>query len=141
MFRLIYSSKLATPMTATLLSEIVSVSVNTNQKIGITGILLFAENAFMQVLEGSEEHVRATMETIDSDSRHSDVRILFSGGATERAFPDWHMKAAAPTAEQIAGIRALGTAQAIFDPIPQPYSPEIDFYIRMFFDNLASKAA
>lgn len=141
MFRLIYSSTLAVPMTKTLIDDIVSVSVRNNEQIGITGVLLFAQDHFMQVLEGSKAEVETTIQKIVNDHRHTGVRILFKGVARERAFPDWHMKSAEPTTQQIAGVREMGSAQAIFDPLPKPYSPEIDFFIRSFFKGLMDVAA
>ena len=141
MFRLIYSSTLAVPMTETLIEEIVSVSARNNEQVDITGVLLFAEDHFMQVLEGPKAHVETTIQKIVNDSRHIGVRILFKGSARERSFPDWHMKSAEPTAQQIAGVREMGTAEALFEPMPVPYSPEIDFFIRSFFKGLMDVAA
>jgi hypothetical protein len=128
-------------MTETLIEDIVSVSVRNNTQTDITGILLFAEDHFLQLLEGPKEHVETTLQNIVNDRRHTDVRILFKGGAGERSFPDWHMKSAEPTAQQIAGVREMGSAQEIFDPLPKPYSPEIDFFIRAFFTDLMDVAA
>ncbi len=141
MFRFIYSSTLTVPMNEKLLDDIVSTSVRNNSQIGITGILLFAEGQFMQVLEGPKQYIEVTTQTILSDTRHTGVRTLFQGGAGERSFPDWHMKAALPTAEQISAAREIGTAKAIFDTMPTPYPPEIDFFIRGFFDGLNANAA
>jgi len=141
MFRFIYTSTLTVPMNETLLDDIVTVAVRNNKRIDITGILLFVEGQFMQVLEGPKEHIEITTEKILGDSRHTGVRILFQGGAGGRAFPDWHMKAALPTAKQISTVREIGTANAIFDTMPAPYPPEIDFFIRGFFDGLEANAA
>jgi len=141
MFRFIYTSTLTVPMNKSLLDDIITVAVRNNREIGITGILLFVEGQFMQVLEGPKQHIELTTEKILSDARHTGVQILFQGGAGGRSFPDWHMKAALPTAKQISAVREIGTAEAIFDTMPAPYPPEIDFFIRGFFDGLDTKAA
>ena len=43
------------------------------------------------MLEGSESAVRQTFEDIQSDPRHKEVRVLFSGDTEVREFADWQM--------------------------------------------------
>jgi hypothetical protein len=62
-----------------------------NTKSGITGMLLYKDGQFMQVLEGPEEAVRATFRRIDKDPRHHGVMVLLKGPVEERRFPGWSM--------------------------------------------------
>ena len=71
----------------TLLSE----ARNANADRDITGLLLYREGSFYQVLEGSESAVMATFRDIEGDPRHKEVRILFDGETDAREFADWRM--------------------------------------------------
>lgn len=62
-----------------------------NTKSGITGMLLYKDGQFMQVLEGPEEAVRVTFHRIDKDPRHHGVMVLLKGPVEERRFPGWSM--------------------------------------------------
>ena len=64
-------------------------SANTDRNV--TGLLLYREGSFYQVLEGSESEVMATFHDIESDPRHKEVRLLFSGETESREFADWQM--------------------------------------------------
>ena len=57
----------------------------------MTGLLLYREGSFYQVLEGSESAVKATFQDIEGDPRHKEVRILFDGETDTREFADWQM--------------------------------------------------
>ena len=62
-----------------------------NAKVGITGMLLYKEGNFMQVVEGAEKHVRELLEKITRDPRHHGLITLIEGRSAERQFPDWTM--------------------------------------------------
>ena len=62
-----------------------------NGKRNVTGLLLYREGSFYQVLEGAESEVMSTFNGIKGDPRHDSVRVLFKGDATTREFADWQM--------------------------------------------------
>lgn len=62
---------------------------NRNQEI--TGILLYNEGTFVQVLEGPSEAVDGLLQTIERDPRHKGILELLRGELTERQFGDWSM--------------------------------------------------
>ena len=64
-------------------------SANTDRDV--TGLLLYREGSFYQVLEGSESAVMATFRDIEGDPRHKEVRVLFDGETDAREFADWQM--------------------------------------------------
>ena len=63
--------------------------INTSRDI--TGLLLHRERSFYQVLEGAEDVVRQTFDSIEKDQRHTAIDVLFEGEVDEREFPDWQM--------------------------------------------------
>jgi len=62
-----------------------------NEKLGITGIMLYRDGNFIQLLEGEAGDVRALYQKIKRDRRHGGVIVLLEGSVAERDFPDWSM--------------------------------------------------
>lgn len=62
-----------------------------NERLGITGLLLYRDGFFMQALEGEEEAVDGLFARIRQDTRHRDVLLLYKETIRDRAFPDWTM--------------------------------------------------
>ena len=62
-----------------------------NAKAGITGMLLYKDGQFMQILEGSEKAVKTTFGRISKDPRHYGIIVLLKETAEERHFPNWSM--------------------------------------------------
>lgn len=62
-----------------------------NQRLGITGLLLYKEGDFIQLLEGDKAAVKALYRTISADPRHSGSIIMLEDESDERLFSDWSM--------------------------------------------------
>ena len=89
--RLLYASRPAAPLTATLIDAILAQSQDGNQGKGITGILCFSDDLFLQVLEGGRDEVCELFNAIVRDTRHQHVRILSYEEIPERRFGGWTM--------------------------------------------------
>ena len=88
---LIYFSSAVELMNQDQLLEILKVSRKNNAANNITGMLLYGEGAFVQVLEGEEEVLRATYERIAADPRHRGLIKVAEGQLENRNFPEWSM--------------------------------------------------
>ena len=62
-----------------------------NARAGITGMLLYGNQTFVQILEGEEHVVDGLLETIKRDRRHSNVRLLQRRPIERREYSDWSM--------------------------------------------------
>ncbi|MBI1287671.1 MAG: blue light sensor protein [Flavobacteriales bacterium] len=91
MFYLIYSSKAVPGLKESDLKNILASAQRRNSENDITGLLIFHEGTFIQMLEGNEQTVMDTFERIEEDDRHTAVLRLFSGNEENRHFPDWKM--------------------------------------------------
>ncbi len=89
--RLLYASRANSPTDASVYDSILEQSRARNPKLGITGILCFSENLFIQVLEGGRDEVCELYNTIVRDGRHQHVRILGFEEIRERRFGSWTM--------------------------------------------------
>lgn len=91
MFFLVYVSSAVRPFSRADLEDLLATSRDNNARAGITGMLLYKEGNFMQVLEGEEGPVRALYDKIGDDPRHRGEIVLRQGFTEERQFPDWSM--------------------------------------------------
>lgn len=91
LFQLVYTSTATRAMTDADLQELLAQARSNNEELDITGLLLYANGQFLQVLEGPEPAVRRLFDTIRNDPRHTSVETLLTTDTTERTFPDWKM--------------------------------------------------
>ena len=89
--RLLYASRAAAPLTTPVVESILTQSRAHNPKLGITGILCYSDDLFLQVLEGGRDEVCELYNTIVRDDRHRNVRILSYEEISERRFGNWTM--------------------------------------------------
>lgn len=62
-----------------------------NRQHHISGLLLYANQQFMQLLEGEQGIVKQLCHRIGQDARHSNMTILLDGPQPRRLFPHWNM--------------------------------------------------
>ena len=64
-----------------------------NEVVGITGILIYFDNLFFQIIEGGEDEIDALFMLIKSDHRHQNLLCLKADvDVNTRYFPEWSMK-------------------------------------------------
>jgi len=91
LIQLIYSSTATHALARGEIEALLSQSREKNARLGITGMLLYIDRSFFQVLEGEEEIIDALFSTISGDRRHTKVTTIIREAVKERAFPDWSM--------------------------------------------------
>jgi hypothetical protein len=91
MRRIIYASRAVQEMDETDLLHLLTVARSTNKRHAVTGMLVYASRSFLQLFEGPDEEVEIIWDRIRMDPRHTDLRVLADGPATERLFVDWTM--------------------------------------------------
>lgn len=87
----IYVSRAAQPMSAQALAEFHRQVSEANRQAGVSGCLVHQDGCFMQMLEGRREVLRALLDRIRADPRHTDFRLVIEGPAQRRIFHDWGM--------------------------------------------------
>ncbi len=88
---LIYRSRSAGPFDRAEIGRILASARRINGANDVTGLLLYSDQSFLQVLEGDEPAVRETFARISDDRRHHDIVVLADGPLVERRHPDWTM--------------------------------------------------
>lgn len=87
----IYASKAAPSFREHAIPDLLEAARRNNAKRGITGMLLYVERNFFQVLEGDESTVGEVFELIRRDTRHGRVTQIIREPIFERAFSEWTM--------------------------------------------------
>jgi hypothetical protein len=91
LFRIAYVSTASKQFDSAELRTMLKEAHTHNTEAGITGMLLYKDGQFMQVLEGPAETVTATYSRISKDPRHHGIIVLVQGAVQERRFPSWSM--------------------------------------------------
>jgi hypothetical protein len=89
--RLMYASRATEPVRPETLSAILKKSMQNNPVSGVTGVLCFSGDIFLQVLEGGRMQVSRLYSRITQDARHTDVVLLSYEEIGERSFAGWSM--------------------------------------------------
>lgn len=94
MKRVIYVSKTDYRMTDDELDALLLHVWQRNKIEGISGLLVYKAQSFLQVIEGQDASVDRVVERVLQDPRHHDITILSNctaGGPDQRVFPGWCM--------------------------------------------------
>jgi hypothetical protein len=91
MIRLIYVSTCSPDLSLDDVEGIVTVAQSWNTKKGISGMLCWSGEFFLQCLEGERSTVSALFTKICKDPRHNAVEILIAAPTSVRWFGQWGM--------------------------------------------------
>lgn len=117
LFHLAYVSSEKQTFSQADLIELLQQVRTINEERDITGLLLYKQDAFFQILEGSEEAVMKTFRSIELDDRHHQVEVLMREPCSAREYSDWRMGFA-----NLDGVD-LSLLQGYSDFMSSPESP------------------
>lgn len=89
--QLVYVSRRNENCTAEEIENILQACLRNNDKIDVTGVLLYSNTHFIQYLEGDYRKITGVYDKIKQDSRHRNVALITTGPIKERSFPSWKM--------------------------------------------------
>jgi hypothetical protein len=107
LFHRIYTSVATRHFSELELAELLSQSRTANAAKSITGMLVFAEGNFFQVLEGPEEAVARLYTIIHADPRHTRITEIIREPILKRAFGEWTMGYSRLTRQEFASIEGF----------------------------------
>lgn len=91
MYHAVYVSYATRPLNQADLLELLQHSRKNNKDSGITGMLLYLQDKFIQALEGDAKSVKSLLAKIETDPRHKRMSILLEGNTPQRLFTNWSM--------------------------------------------------
>jgi len=104
---LVYVSFESHPLSNNELRDILTTARDTNRKINVTGMLLYRDGFFIQVLEGEEATVRPLYEKIAKDPRHKNVLTVYVNEVVNRTFSSWSMGFNKITEDDVKGMEGF----------------------------------
>jgi hypothetical protein len=91
MNQVVYSSAAISPFTEAELTKLLVRARTNNERLSVTGLLLYHEGSFLQVLEGEAAVLETLFATISADKRHNRVVALLKRTVDQRHFGNWCM--------------------------------------------------
>ena len=104
MYQLLYTSKAVTPFKDDEIAKLLDIARLNNSKKSITGMLLYCNGNFIQVLEGNEQLVTELYEIISNDPRHTEINKVMENQIERPQFPDWSMGYKFLSPQQLANL-------------------------------------
>ncbi len=121
-FHMVYASACGPRFSEAKLLERIEQGRKRNRDQGVTGMLLFADKTFFEVLEGPRPVLDALFAQVSRDPRHDNVMKLFEGPVSRRAFKEWSV--GVPAEQERDGVSASndffqeGRCLQALDPSP-----------------------
>ncbi len=91
-----------------------------NARRSVTGVLVYVEGVFLQILEGEKETVLGLLRSIGNDSRHSELTVFHEVEVDAPMFGNWRMAYLSATQEQMAvwaGLDGTASIESILSEI------------------------
>jgi hypothetical protein len=85
-----YISNATQPESLDIINKIYANAKQNNLKHNITGILIYQNGNFLQVLEGIEENIDVTYQKIKFDPRHKNIIKVIDNRIEQRIFEDYN---------------------------------------------------
>jgi hypothetical protein len=104
---LIYTSSARAAFDVLELKAILERARSKNAAASVTGMLLYSEGNFFQVLEGDDATLNELFVAISADPRHKRVTKIIDEPISQRDFSDWSMGFTEGSRAELANIEGL----------------------------------
>lgn len=78
-------------MDALALARLLTKAERFNEKMEITGLLVFANRTFLQTIEGPSDAIGIVYNRISKDTQHASIRQFLDAPIEHRMYPNWAM--------------------------------------------------
>lgn len=89
--QLVYVSNRKPSCTEAEIEKILASCKKNNPTLNITGVLLYSDTKFIQLVEGDAKTIMSLYEKIKTDPRHGNPMMISYGPIQQKSFPSWHM--------------------------------------------------
>lgn len=110
-----YASRANPDVSAEDFNEILQQANVNNAANGITGMLVFNKNYFLQTIEGPRAQINRLLYSLIADTRHHDLQLIETRELKHRNWAKWSMNYASPT-ETNAAIYLKYSTTLDFNP-------------------------
>lgn len=109
--RVVYAADAAQGVSDHDVADIVRQSQRNNERLGITGLLVWTGGVFLQAIEGPYAAVTELLEIIQTDTRHLGIMPISEKEIAYRLYPSWSMEYVR-TLPDVSGIVLADTLAA-----------------------------
>ncbi|TQV72297.1 BLUF domain-containing protein [Aliikangiella marina] len=88
---LVYTSRSISTLDEHDVQEILKGAYAKNKELGITGVLVYYNQQFMQLIEGCSNAINPLFQSICHDARHYDIKLVSYTELEQRSYNDWEM--------------------------------------------------
>lgn len=127
MEQLLYRSYARDGLLADQVFAIIESSARDNPARDLTGFLIYAQDQFIQFLEGPAESIDLLMADRAADRRHRDLEVLCRQPASRRLLPAWRMQRVdfrpGKIAEMLGDLAGKGVPRHVLTHIEAALTP------------------
>lgn len=105
--RLVYESRATEDFGSLHLFHLLTHSQGRNERMQITGHLLYLNGQFTQCIEGPPDRVETLWQALQRDPRHHSLELLMRRPITERVFTEWSMAFSTHASYYVHGMRGF----------------------------------
>ncbi len=105
--RLIYRSRATQEFGSLALFHLLTQAQLRNEKLKVTGHLLYFKDHFTQCIEGPASSIELLWQELMRDTRHQDLELIARHTASERRFAQWSMAFSTYSAFYVHGMRGF----------------------------------
>ena len=107
MIHIIYASVATEGFTSAQLTALLQKARGENERLQLTGMLLYSDGNFFQVLEGEPDSVDGMYKKLHLDKRHHQLTMVVREPIAKRYFADWSMGFSSVTPEELSEVDGL----------------------------------
>ena len=141
MRRLVYASASSAALTSAELDEIASQARKNNAADDVTGLLLYGDHSFFQVLEGPTDRIEKLKQRIWNDPRHRGISSLQDKTIDTATFSEWSMGCyRVDAASSSSELWIIADFTCVESHLPENTPPEILVLARTFFSSISPRS-
>jgi hypothetical protein len=107
LIHIIYASVETQAFSSAQLTELLQEVRVKNEDLHLTGMLLYSDGNFFQVLEGEPDSVDGMYKKLHLDKRHEQLTLIVREPIAKRYFADWSMGFSSVTLEELRQVDGL----------------------------------
>lgn len=139
---LMYVSYAHKPLNDNELEELLETCRSNNARLGVTGMLMYIDGKFIQVLEGSKEIINDLYSRIVADKRHKKISKIIEGRTSSRNFPDWNMGFQSMSGRDFESLSGYNNIEDYFKAHEVDESSHVTMiFLRLFYNKYFNKSA
>lgn len=107
LYHIIYASRATKEFTKEELLQLLDVAKENNKLVDVTGMLLYCEGSFLQLIEGELAQLKKLYNRIEKDPRHDNTTRIVEEPIEERRFDNWSMGFKGISKDEFLSIEGL----------------------------------